>query len=199
MSNTTTQRRTTEEANRLALEHQGVVRQIACRYQRLDAAAVRRVGFDEAVAAGNLALVRASRSWPGDGDFRSYAAVTVRHAVIQALHLEGLIHFPRNVFGARSSQERRDAANRAHHVGHLEYDVAARRPDEDDGSAAERAADRAHRLLAALPERQGRALRLHYLDGLTTKQTGGAMGVCDGYVKALCRKALAALRRAVAV
>lgn len=81
------------DRNQLVTEHLHLV-DVAWRQLRRHTL-VKHLGRDEATAVGNLALVEASRSWQGKGDFANYALTAIqrqlkRAAYKQAEHPESL-------------------------------------------------------------------------------------------------------------
>ncbi len=105
----------------------------------------------------------------GDGSFRSWLLGIARHKAADFW--------------------RRRAARPELSLDLFPPDRLAADPDgPEDDPAAQRAWLEA--LLAALPERYARVLRLRFLEGCSIRETARALGVSEGYAKVLQHRAL---------
>jgi RNA polymerase sigma-70 factor (ECF subfamily) len=91
---------------------------------------------------------------------------------------------------ARSRYRRRAAERRA--LDRLRPADQQRDPDAADALAV-------RQLVAALPDRQRRALVLRYFADLSVRDAAASMGCAEGTVKALTSQAIATLRREIGV
>ncbi len=185
--------------DRLILAHLGLVRGVVRKLRaRLPAAA----DVENLEAAGVLGLVEAARKFePERGTrFDTYAYLRVRGAVLDELRRSHPL--PQHVFErlarirkareALSSAERL-AALRLMRMASLECGkgALARRladpREEGPGRRAEEAEQRRllAEALAALSERERRAVTLHYLNGLRLREVGEALGLSESRVSRL--------------
>jgi RNA polymerase sigma factor (sigma-70 family) len=135
-----------------------------------------RVGTeaDDLRQEASVALVYASRNWPGDGrPFHSYASAVMRR------HLSNVVKWWTRQGACRPYLD----------------DTAAALNTPDPARLAE-VWDLAHRLgtAAMLTEEERQALQLHYVEGMCLKEIARRLGQSRDYTRAVVRRALAAAR-----
>jgi RNA polymerase sigma factor (sigma-70 family) len=189
------------ERDALALQFLPLVSHVVGRlWHRL--AAVRRLGFDEALSVGQLALLNAAAKYdpanPARAGFKTYAYHSISNQVVRvARYGNRIVRVPDYLvtphrLNFEPAADRRAAAAVALaptlSLDRLHAHPQATRPDPD-------AADSAAAVLAALPDRDRRVLELYYGDGWTLAEVGRELGVTRVRVMQLRDRALARLRQ----
>lgn len=173
--------RSVEERNALVIQHQGLVWHVWHRLRRRTR--VRRLGEEDAVAAGQIGLIRAAERWRPDlAKFSTYAVLWITQAVLREAVDEGVIRVPDHAQRPGAADDQRAACVRAWRVRRLRpatkddpgLDVPYRDPprtwdldgweDLEDAMRCVHAADR-------------EALLLYVAEGLTLDEVGRRMGL----------------------
>ncbi len=151
-------------------------------YKRLaEVPAVRRLGADDAEAAGMLALIRAARTYkPGGASFASYARRPVACAILRAAQR----------WAARCAQLSLD------HVGPDGEQLQALAPEVEQADVFQR--ERLAEALAALPPRWQHILHRLYHGHATGEEVAAGLGVSQQRVAQIHRNALLRLRARLA-
>jgi RNA polymerase sigma factor (sigma-70 family) len=165
----------TATRNSLVLANLGLV---GWAVRRLHGWQLRRLGGrDDAFQAGVVALLRAAGHWDASRGvkFSVYATCAVRNHLLREALAAGPVRLPADALPGRCRYPR-DVA-RALSVRQLDEDRADRLaappgPEPPDPAALARLAG----ALRALPWRQREAVRLWYLEGLTTVEIGERLG-----------------------
>lgn len=157
---------------------------------------VKKLGTDEAVQVGFLALVRAAELWDESRNikFNTYAVRSIMVNVIMAGLADGVIHIPHHLAGpaGRKYRYRREAE-------------AARRfaefPDwlSSSSSTVEKDYGEVLAAVSRLPEKLAFVVRRRAIDGAVLAQIGGELGVSKERIRQLYNKAVHLLQLALGV
>lgn len=164
-----------------------------------------RLSADELQGAAHLALVRTARHYdPARGSFGAYLQWQVRGEVAQAARdtlyaVQMPSGWGRGAAKGFSPGARAGLDAAVRRAAPLEASSGvglslAARISAGGAEAADRAAARVEQLLAELPPRWARAVRLVHLDGLLYREAGARLGCSQERVRQMLRQAEARMR-----
>jgi RNA polymerase sigma factor (sigma-70 family) len=167
--------------------------------------AVARMGFEDAVQAGFLGLLRAAELWDDSRGvlFLTYAYQSVKMSILKAALGNSLIAIPLWVFLREDGKRHQAAVRRALHLLSLferedKYGRVwepADRFDRFDRCEYLTAAD----ALDGLPPLEQDVIRQCVMDGQTLSSVGRRLGVSKEWVRQIRERGLARLRRKLGV
>lgn len=160
---------------------------------------VRRLGVEDALGEGYLALVKAARAWQGEMGkrFRGYAWVSVERAILGAAFAQvSVVRVPRYLVALPHEDPLRILAEKARHITSLGVGAA------HSGELWERGDESAplhhpslKRALRQLTPRERQVVRWVIHQGTSFRAVGRKLGVSRQRVRQILRRALTRLRQ----
>jgi RNA polymerase sigma factor (sigma-70 family) len=196
-------RRGPAERDRLVLQFKHLPARVAARLRRHPAVA--RLGFDDAVQAGFLGLLRAAELWDDSRGvlFLTYAYQSVKMSILKAALGDGLIVVPLWVFLREGGKRHLAAVRRAQHYFSL-YDQNERHGFQWEPPDRRDRIDYCDYLtvleaLGRLEPLEQDVIRWCVMDGETLSCVGRRLGVSKEWVRQIRERGLARLRRKLGV
>ena len=160
---------------------------------------ITRLGFDDAISAGMVGLVKAAGYYdPSRAAFSTYAYRSIKHNVVHASLQAGIVNLPTH---RRCGNEAITQATSALSLSVKEYlstDILRGSRDPlvryDDDPLPNEEALKAVDLIDQLTNQQQKVIRLVFLKGQTLRRAGAQLGLSMERVRQIRNQALAQLR-----